>query len=167
MSYTDKFEAFSIIKNGSTYKVIPFSEQKNKQLETIEDENSTITKQAKKKTKKKIIKKKYNTKLDIKHKKHSKKEGKKYNNFIFLKKLKHFFNKNINTPFVVTNLKRFVFMIGKYILHNPFEVYNFLFSNKKQILKTNLISLSKILKLMNTKQIKFVSKFAKQKLNNM
>ena len=57
MSYTDKFEAFSIIKNGSTYKVIPFSEQKNKQLETIEDENSTITKQAKKKTKKKIKKK--------------------------------------------------------------------------------------------------------------
>ena len=108
-----------------------------------------------------------NTKLDIKHKKHSKKEGKKYNNFIFLKKLKHFFNKNINTPFVVTNLKRFVFMIGKYILHNPFEVYNFLFSNKKQILKTNLISLSKILKLMNKKQIKFVSKFAKQKLNNI
>ena len=58
MSYTDKFEAFSIIKNGSTYKVIPFSEQKNKQLETIEDENSTITKQAKQKTKQKNKKKK-------------------------------------------------------------------------------------------------------------
>lgn len=166
MSYTDKFEAFSIIKNGSTYKVIPFSEQKSKQIETIEDENSAINKKAKQKTKTKT-KKKYNKKFNIKHKKHSKKEIKKYNNFIFLKKLKHFFNKNINTPFVVTNLNRFVFMIGKYILHNPFEVYNFLFSNKKQILKTNLISLSKILKLMNKKQIKFVSKFAKQKLNNI
>ena len=167
MSYTDKFEAFSIIKNGSTYKVIPFSEQKNKQIETIEDEKSTITKKAKQKTNKKIKKKEYNKKLNIKHKKHSKKEGKKYNNFIFFFKLKQFFNKNINTPFVVTNLKRFVFMIGKYILHNPFEVYNFLFSNKTKILKTNLISLSKILKLMNKKQIKFVSKFAKQKLNNI
>lgn len=167
MSYTDKFEAFSIIKNGSTYKVIPFSEQKNKQIEKIEDENSTITQKSSQKQKQKIKKKEYNKQLNKEHKKHSKKQGKKYNNFIFLKKLKQFFNKNIKTPFVVTNLKRFVFMIGKYILHNPFEVYNFLFSNKKQILKTNLISLSKILKLMNKKQIKFVSKFAKQKLNNI
>ena len=54
MSYTDKFEAFSIIKNGSTYKVIPFSEQKNKQIEKIEDENSTITQKVKPKPNKKI-----------------------------------------------------------------------------------------------------------------
>ena len=105
--------------------------------------------------------------MNTKHNKQSKTKGKKDNNFLFLKKLKHFFNQNINTPFVVTNLKRFVFMIGNYILHNPLEVYNFLFLNKTQIVKTNLINLSKILKLMNKKQIKFVSKFAKKKLKNI
>ena len=95
------------------------------------------------------------------------KKGEKYNNFIFFKKLKHFFNQNINTPFVVKNLKKFVFMIGNYILNNPFEVYNFLFLNKQKIIKKNLINLSKILKLMNKKQIKFVSKFAKKTLKNI
>ena len=49
MSYTDKFEAFSIIKNGTTYKVLPFSEQQNKQITTSQDKNSTN-----KKTKKQI-----------------------------------------------------------------------------------------------------------------
>lgn len=58
-------------------------------------------------------------------------------------------------------------MIGNYILNNPFEVYNFLFLNKQKIIKKNLINLSKILKLMNKKQIKFVSKFAKKTLKNI
>ena len=47
MSYTDKFEAFSIIKNGSTYKVLPFSEQQNKQIKTIQDKKSTNKKNKK------------------------------------------------------------------------------------------------------------------------
>ena len=54
MSYTDKFEAFSIIKNGTTYKVLPFSEQQNKQITTSQDKNST-NKNKKTKLKKKNI----------------------------------------------------------------------------------------------------------------
>ena len=167
MSYTDKFEAFSLIKNGSTYKLLPFSEQQNDQIKTTQDKTSTDKKTKQKKINKKSEQQEYDNNLKTKHKKQSTKNGKKNNNFVFLKKLKHFFNQNINTPFVVTNLKRFVFMIGKYILHNPFDVYNFLFLNKKQILKTNLINLTKILKLMNKKQMKFICKFAKKKLNNI
>jgi len=151
MAYTHKFEAFSLVKDGSIYKILPFNEQQKSTIETSQDKKTTNKTP---KQKKKIIKNEKNennNKLNIKNKKHFKKKGEKSNNFIFLNKLKKFFNKNINTPFVVTNLKRFVFMIGNYILHNPFEVYNFLFFNKKQILKTNLISLSKILKLMNKK----------------
>jgi hypothetical protein len=49
MSYTDKFEAFSIIKNGTTYKVLPFSEQQNKQIKTSQDKNSTNKKTNKRK----------------------------------------------------------------------------------------------------------------------
>jgi hypothetical protein len=52
MLYTDKFEAFSIIKNGTTYKVLPFSEQQNKQITTSQDKNSTNKKKKKKKKKK-------------------------------------------------------------------------------------------------------------------
>jgi hypothetical protein len=54
MSYTDKFEAFSLIKNGSTYKLLPFSEQQNDQIKTTQDKTSTDkkTKQNKIKTKK-------------------------------------------------------------------------------------------------------------------
>ena len=33
MSYTDKFEAFSLIKNNSTYKLFNFSEQQNEKSE--------------------------------------------------------------------------------------------------------------------------------------
>ena len=58
MSYTDKFEAFSIIKNGTTYKVLPFSEQQNKQITTSQDKNSTNKKTNKKKQKTKKLKKK-------------------------------------------------------------------------------------------------------------
>ena len=82
---------------------------------------------------KKIEKKEYNINLNKKHKKHSKKKGEKYNNFIFLKKLKHFFNQNINTPFVVTNLKRFLFIsfnIFVKLIKFVFKIC-FLFKNKK------------------------------------
>jgi hypothetical protein len=57
MSYTDKFEAFSIIKNGTTYKVLPFSEQQNKQITTSQDKNSTNEKTNKKNKNKKLKKK--------------------------------------------------------------------------------------------------------------
>ena len=57
MSYTDKFEAFSLIKNGSTYKLLPFSEQQNDQIKTTQDKTSTD-----KKTKQKKIKKRVNNK---------------------------------------------------------------------------------------------------------
>ena len=50
MSYTDKFEAFSLIKNGSTYKLFHFSEQKNDKIETTEDKTLT-NKKTKNKTK--------------------------------------------------------------------------------------------------------------------
>ena len=41
MSYTDKFEAFSLIKNGSTYKLFHFSDQQNEKIEKCEDEKET------------------------------------------------------------------------------------------------------------------------------
>ena len=51
MSYTDKFEAFSLIKNGSTYKLVHFSEQQNDKIKTTQDKTST-DKKTKQKTKK-------------------------------------------------------------------------------------------------------------------
>ena len=84
MSYTDKFEAFSIIKNGTTYKVIPFSETKYQQIKTCQDKKSKI-KQQTKKHKKKIEKKEYNFDLNKKHKKHGKKKVKNTITLFFFK----------------------------------------------------------------------------------
>lgn len=154
MSYLDKFEAFFITKKGNKYKLNHFdSKQINtngeKQNEQIKDKNKSNI----------------NENVDSKKPKKEKKEKQTFlNNFSFLKKLKKFFKNNKKTAFIVKNIKKFVFIVGNYILSNPLQVYNFLFLNKKPILKTNLISLIKIFKLMNKKQKKSICFSAQNKL---
>ena len=123
------------------------------------------------KKKKKIIKNKKISKINkessSKQKNNKKKEKEKksfIDKFSFLKKLKKNFKNNKKTLFIVKNLKKFVFIVGKYILSNPLQVYKFLFLNKKEILKSNLLNLVKIFKLMNKKQKKMICFSAQNKL---
>ena len=69
MSYTDKFEAFSLIKNGSTYKLLPFSEQQNDKIKTTQDKTSTDKKTKNKNKKIQSEKQEYDNNLNTKHKK--------------------------------------------------------------------------------------------------
>lgn len=85
MSYTDKFEAFSIIKNGTTYKVIPFSETKYQQINTCQDKKSKNKTTNKKTKKNKIEKKEYNCNVNKKHKTHGKKKVKNTITLFFFK----------------------------------------------------------------------------------
>ena len=164
MSFADKFEAFTLIKHGSNYNLIPYSQDEFKNnVNQIKDEIKTNEKKKKKVSKKNIIKKVIVKKVQTK--KNKKKKKKK--NLYFLKKLKLFFNSNKKTQFLVKNIKKFVFMVGKFILNNPKGVYNFLFLNEKKILKSNLFQLKKIIKLMTTNQKKIICKLAMKKLSSL
>ena len=69
MSYTDKFEAFSLIKNGSTYKLVPFSEERNDKIKTTQDKPLKDKKNKNKNEKIQNEKQEYENNLNTKHKK--------------------------------------------------------------------------------------------------
>ena len=41
MDFAHKFEAFSLVKNGSIYKLLPFHEKQKNSIETNKDEKTT------------------------------------------------------------------------------------------------------------------------------
>ena len=47
MAYTHKFEAFSLVKEGSIYKILPFNEQQKSTIETSQDKKKQIKHQSK------------------------------------------------------------------------------------------------------------------------
>ena len=88
MSFADKFEAFTLIKHGSNYNLIPYSQDEFKNnVNQIKDEIKTNEKKKNIVSKKNIIKKVIVKKVQTK--KNEKKKRKK--KFILFKKIKIIF----------------------------------------------------------------------------
>ena len=83
-----------------------------------------------------------------------------------MNKLKHFFEKNKKTVFLVKDITKFLFLVGKYNFINPKQIFKFLFLNKKKNLKSNLYNLKKVFKMLNNVQKKMICPFATKKLFN-